>query len=78
MDFKKMQLDDIIKWCVENKQVDWLKKEAEKKYTTKEGLERNITFVELKYSFARKFMPEIVPVAKKPKTVSMFDKIKAL
>lgn len=30
MDFKKMKIEDIIAWCVANKQVDWLKAEAAK------------------------------------------------
>ena len=51
MDFMKMTIDDIIKWCQENNQVAWLKEEAaqvvkvkvyprhkiEKTYTKKDG-----------------------------------------
>lgn len=25
MDYKKMKIDDIINWCVENNQIEWLK-----------------------------------------------------
>ena len=32
MNFKTMSIDDIIDWCIANKQVDWLKaKSAEKR-----------------------------------------------
>lgn len=30
MSYKDMTIEDIIKWCQENKQVDWLKKTAAK------------------------------------------------
>lgn len=30
MDYKNMKIEDIIKWCQENNQVEWLKKEAAK------------------------------------------------
>ena len=31
MDFKTMKIEDIINWCKENNQVEWLKAEVEKK-----------------------------------------------
>lgn len=31
MDFKTMTIDDIIEWCQENGQTEWLKKEAKRK-----------------------------------------------
>lgn len=31
MDYKKMQIEDIINWCKENNQVDWLKATASQK-----------------------------------------------
>ena len=31
MDYRKMQIGDIINWCVANNQVAWLKAEAAKK-----------------------------------------------
>ena len=34
MDYKKMNIDDIINWCVANNQVEWLKAEAAKKEKT--------------------------------------------
>lgn len=30
MDYKKMNLEDIIEWCKKNNQVDWLKKKSSK------------------------------------------------
>lgn len=35
MDTKKMKVEDIITWCVENGQVDWLKATAAKKTVQK-------------------------------------------
>lgn len=34
MNYKSMNIDDIINWCVENNQVEWLKAEAAKKEKT--------------------------------------------
>lgn len=78
LDYMKMDIDTIIAWCKEHNQVEWLKAAAAKKVVTADGKERNITFIELKREFALKFVPEIVPVAKKEKKPSMFDKIAAL
>lgn len=35
MDFKTMNINDIITWCTANNQVDWLKAEAAKKVPCK-------------------------------------------
>ena len=78
MDYMKMNLDDVIAWCEENNQVNWLKAEARKTKTGKDGKEKKISFIELKRNFALKFMPEIVPVAKTEKKPSMYDRIAAL
>ena len=67
MDYKKMNLDDIINWCKANNQVDWLKKEAANKPS----------FLVLKKAFCEKFMPEIIPQAKK-KEPTMWERIAAL
>ena len=48
MDYQTMKLGDIVTWCVNNKQVDWLKATAALTYTTKDGKTRKITFIELK------------------------------
>ena len=34
-DFQHLTLDDIIEWCQDNKQVEWLKQEAQKKFERK-------------------------------------------
>ena len=67
LDYKKLNVDDIIAWCQANGEVAWLKKEAANKPT----------FIQLKVAFAKKFMPEIMPKAK-DKAPSMFDKIAKL
>lgn len=92
MDFKTMNIDDIIAWCKENNQVEWLKAEAAKKTTKKiypkgaDGkkdktatptlVSQPITFVEIKMDFVNKFMPEIAP--KKQHKANMFERIAAL
>lgn len=101
MDFKTMSIEDIIAWCKDNNQVEWLKKIAAKKteckvYPRKKVVnekgkkvsvadksqkptieKRPISFVEIKYEFAKKFMPEIMPKAKEKKA-SMYDMIASL
>lgn len=78
MDFNKINIDYIINWCIENKQVAWLKEEANKTYINKNGKECKASFIQIKYAFCRKFMPEIVPVAKEEKKPTMYDRIAAL
>lgn len=77
MNYKDMTIEDIIAWCKDNKQVDWLKEAAAKTYKTEDGKERRISFIELKLEFVKKFMPEIAPKAQAKKP-SMYDLIKAL
>ena len=77
MNYKDMRIEDIIEWCKANKQVDWLKETAAQQFTTKEGKARNITFIELKLAFVKKFMPEIAPKAqaKKPTMYELIAKL---
>ena len=108
--FLDINIDDIINWCKENNQLDWLLTESQKTYTVKRYTKRVkklnadgtealnkvgnpiwiadksskqkeekqvITFVQLKYNFCEKFMPEKLPKTKKEKEPTMFDKIKA-
>lgn len=77
MNYKDMKIEDIIAWCQENNQVEWLKQAASKTYTTENGKERRISFIELKLEFVREFMPDIAPKAK-PKKLSMYDLINNL
>ena len=88
MDFKKMNIDDIIAWCKANNQVEWLKAEATKtfpvKFKDENGIEcvdetkrRKISHFEIKYDFCRMFMPDILPKAKE-KRKTMWDKIAEL
>ena len=91
MDFKTMNIDDIIKWCQDNGKVDWLKAKASEKrefkvYPKVDGKTdksqppvvelRPISFIQIKKDFVEEFMPEIAPKAQKKET--MFDKIMAL
>ena len=77
MNYKTMKIDDIIKWCKDNNQVEWLKEIASKTFTNDEGKERRISFIEIKNAFATKFMPEIMP-EKKDKKPSMYELIASL
>ena len=77
MNFKAMNIDDIIDWCIENKQVDWLKKTSATTFPTADGKTRKISFIEIKLEFVKKFMPEIAPKAQAKKP-SMYDRINAL
>lgn len=77
MNYKDMRIEDIITWCQENKEVDWLKEAAAKTYKTEDGKERRISFIELKLEFVKKFMPSIAPKAQ-PKKPSMYDLIAKL
>lgn len=67
MDYKKMNMNDIINWCVANGEVAWLKEQAKKKPS----------FLIVKKAFAEKFMPEIIPTAKK-KNPTWWEQVDAL
>ena len=77
MDFKEMNIDDIIDYCVKHNQVDWLKRTSRRTVKGKDGKARKITFIEIKLAFVEEFMPDIKPKAK-PKKPSMYDRIEAL
>lgn len=66
MNYKTMKFDEIVEWCKENNQIEWLKEEVNKK-TTKDGKKRNISYIEVKRNFVLKFMPEIAPKPKQKK-----------
>lgn len=55
LDYKKMNLDDIEKWCIDNGEAAWLIAQLE---------DKGFTFIKMKTAFCKKFMPEIIPVAK--------------
>ena len=77
MNYKDMKIEDIIDWCKANSQVEWLKETASKTFSTEDGKERRISFIELKLEFVKKFMPDIAPKSK-PKKPSMYDLIAKL
>lgn len=75
---KDIDFDFIKDYCVENGQVDWLKKVAKTKVPNdKNGRKRKISFIEIRNEFAEKFFPAIVPVAK-PKKKSIYELIDEL
>ena len=64
MDYKKLKYSDIENWCFDNGKEDWLEANLD------------LSFMEMKYQFAKTFMPEILPVAK-PKPATMRDRFNA-
>lgn len=77
LNYKTLNIEQIVEWCKENNQVEWLKATAKKTYKTKAGVEYRITFIQLKKAFAEKFMPEIMPKAQ-PKKPTFYDVIEGL
>lgn len=73
LNYKTMNIDDIIDWCEANSQTEWLKKVALKE--DRNGKKPN--FFSIKKAFCEKFMPEIIPTAK-PKAKNMYDRIASL
>ena len=62
--YKKCNGDDIVNWCIANKETEWLKSAATD----------NQNFLKLKRAFFEKFAPELIPVAK-PKSKPLWQKI---
>lgn len=84
MNYKKMSFDDILNWCKENNQTEWLKQTVNAKMVEPDVIAedgspviRDITYIEIKLRFAQKFMPEILPI-KKEKKPTMKDRLKDL
>ena len=67
LDYKTLNGDGIIEWCVANGQTDWLK----------ENIDKYNSFLTLKKAFALKFMPNIIPKAK-AKPISFKEKVDKL
>ena len=70
LDYKTLSSDDIIEWCKENNQTEWLKKEAAK--TTKCKVYPRITVVK-----TDKLGNVVYKENGEPKTISIADKSKA-
>jgi hypothetical protein len=64
MDYKTLKYPQIEDWCFENDKVEWLEAHID------------MSFMALKYEFAKTFMPQILPVAK-PKALTMREKFMA-
>lgn len=68
LNYQKMSINDIIDWCQENNQTEWLKRVALKE--DRNG--KKPSYFVIKKAFCEKFMPEIIPVAK-AKAKTMYD-----
>ena len=64
MDYKTLKYPQLEDWCFENGKEDWLEAHLD------------MSFMALKYEFAKTFMPEILPVAQ-PKKPTMRDRFNA-
>lgn len=87
MDYKTMKFEDILEWCKANNQIPWLKETLHELVPTvdkhknpvldEEGQQvyHDMTFIELKLKFCKKFMSEILPKAKekKPTMLEILD-----
>ena len=92
MNYKTMDINDIINWCKENNQVPWLKAQMALTFPVMKEVDgqkvqvldkqgnprvRKISFIELKTEFIYKFMPEIAP-KRKEKKPTMYELVDAL
>lgn len=68
LDYKTCTADDIMAWCVNHHQVDWLQNVAT-------VCDKN--YFSLRKMFFTTFMPEAIPVAKAKKE-TIWDRIAAL
>lgn len=89
--FNAIKLEDIIKYCQENKQVKWLKEinaeQVPSFETNEEGVKvpvldeegnqvmRDKTFIEIKIAFVDKFMPDVAPLRKPKKATLPMNKL---
>lgn len=73
LDYVKMNINDIINWCVANNETEWLKAVA----LREDANGKKPNFFVIKKAFCTKFMPEIMPKAK-AKAKTMYDLIEAL
>lgn len=72
--YMECKFDDILTWCKENNQTEWLKKTVA---DFEAANERKITYIELKNAFYNEFFKDLAP-KKKEKKPSMFDIIASL
>lgn len=70
LDYSSMKINDIIEWCKDNNEVDWLKKTA----LAEDENGKKPNFFVIKKAFCKKFMPEIMPKGKK-KMPTMYEVI---
>jgi len=71
----QIKLEDIMKWCKENNALDWLEEEASKT-VMKDGVEKPITYIEVRKAWAQKYRPDLLQKKSKKKSPTMLDKIK--
>lgn len=72
--YTECKFEDIVKWCKENNQVEWLKKTVAD-FEAKN--ERKISYIELRNAFYNEFFKELAP-KKREKKPSMYDIIASL
>lgn len=82
--YRGLNFEDVIKWCQENNQIEWLKAEVDKvipvEGVTSKGKPkkaRKISLLEVMKNFVEKFRPELIP-DKKDKKETFRDLVKKL
>lgn len=71
----QIKLEHILDWCQEHDELDWLEKTASKT-VEKDGVEKPISYIEVRKAWAQKFMPELLQKKSKKKAPTMLEKIK--
>lgn len=82
--YRGLTFDDVVEWCKENNQIDWLKAECERlipvEGTTKKGKPkkaRKISLLEVMKDFVETFRKDLIP-EEKPKKDTFRDLVKNL
>lgn len=73
MDYKRMKLEDMMKYIEENVPQDksWFKAIAFEDIKHKDGtVEKTYSHLKARKAFCERYMPEIIPVAKKKEKAS--------
>lgn len=83
LEYRGLTFEDVIKWCQENNQIEWLKAECERRKPveglTKKGKPkkpRKISMLEVMKNFVEQFRPELIPEKEEKETFR--DKVRKL
>lgn len=71
----QIKLEHIMDWCADNNALDWLEAKASET-VVKDGVEKPITYVEVRKAWAQKYRPDLLQKKSKKKSPTMLDRIK--